>query len=166
MHSFQYVSVTSLKDAIAQMGDDGAMLKAGGVDLLDMLKEGFIEPDKLINIQTIPGLDYVRIDPTGLHIGALAKLNAVAENAAVAKAYPAIQQAADSVASYQIRNMATVAGNLCQRPRCWYFRSELHNCLKKGGDRFSAGGAKNQYPPIFGNGPCHIVHPSGMAPAL
>src|ERR1035438_95847 len=97
MHSFQYVSVTSLKDAIAQMGDDGAMLKAGGVDVLDMLKEGFIEPDKLINIQTIPGLDYVRIDPaTGLHIGALAKLNAVAESAAVAKAYPAIQQAPDS----------------------------------------------------------------------
>jgi xanthine dehydrogenase YagS FAD-binding subunit len=167
MHSFQYVSVTSLKDAIAQLGDDGAMLKAGGVDVLDMLKEGYIEPDKLINILTVPGLDYVRMDPaTGLHIGALAKLNAVAENAAVAKAYPAIQQAADLVASSQIRNMATVAGNLCQRPRCWYFRSEQHNCLKKGGDRCYAVEGENQYHAIFGNGPCHIVHPSGMAPAL
>jgi len=167
MHSFQYVSVTSLKDAVAQLSDDSAMLKAGGVDLLDMLKEGFIEPEKLVNILTVPGLDTVHMDPaTGLHIGALAKLNAVAENAMVKKNYPAIQQAADQVASYQIRNMATVAGNLCQRPRCWYFRSEQHNCLKKGGDRCFSVEGENQYHAIFGEGPCHIVHPSGMAPAL
>jgi xanthine dehydrogenase YagS FAD-binding subunit len=167
MHSFQYITVSTLKEAIAQLSDNTAMLKAGGVDVLDMLKEGYMQPDKLVNILNVPGLDGVRLDPaTGLHIGALAKLNAVAESAVVKKTFPALHQSADQVASYQIRNMATVGGNLCQRPRCWYFRSEQHNCLKKGGDRCYSVEGENQYHAIFGEGPCHIVHPSGIAPAL
>src|SRR5258708_5109571 len=98
MHNFQYISVMSLKDAVAQLADDNAMLKAGGVDILDMLKEGYIQPEKLINILTVPGLDGIRMDPvTGLHIGALTKLNTLAENAAVMKNYPAIHQAASQI---------------------------------------------------------------------
>jgi len=167
MNRFQYVSVSSLKEAVAQLSGEDVVLKAGGVDVLDMMKEGYLHPKKLVNIMTVPGLDYVRLDPAvGLRIGALAKLSALGESAAVKKSFPALASSADQVASLQIRNMATVGGNLCQRPRCWYFRSEQHHCMKKGGDRCYSVEGENQYHAIFSDGPCYIVHPSGLAPAM
>ena len=96
-------------------------------------------------------------------IGAATKLADVAEHAALQKAYPAFADAALSVGTPQIRNAGTVGGNLMQRPRCWYFRNEEFNCLKKGGARCFAVDGENQFHAIFGDGPCHIVHPSTLA---
>ena len=87
----------------------------------------------------------------------------LAAHADVKRAYPAIAHAADEVGTPQIRNVGTVGGNLNQRPRCWYFRNEEFNCLKKGGSRCFAVNGENQYHAIFGDGPCHIVHPSSLA---
>jgi xanthine dehydrogenase YagS FAD-binding subunit len=94
------------------------------------------------------------------------KLVELAEHAGVAKAYPALAYAASEVGTPQIRNVGTVGGNLCQRPRCWYFRNEEFHCLKKGGGRCFAVDGENQFHAIFGDGPCHIVHPSSLAVPL
>jgi len=98
-----------------------------------------------------------------LRIGAAVKIADLAENAPARKMYPALITAAEDVGTPQIRNVGTVGGNIMQRPRCWYFRSEEFNCLKKGGSRCFAVEGENQYHAIFGDGPCHIVHPSSLA---
>jgi xanthine dehydrogenase YagS FAD-binding subunit len=123
----------------------------------------------VIDLKRIKTLEGITYDPkSGLKIGALATLSQVADNPDIQNHYPVLADAAGSVGSLQIRNIGTVGGNLCQRPRCWYFRNEHVNCLKKGGDTcFSAADdAENKYHAIFGGGPCHIVHPSDLAPAL
>ena len=101
----------------------------------------------------------------GLRIGALATLAEIAENSLVRQKYPGLAQAALSVASPQIRNQGTLGGNLCQKPRCWYYRGEFH-CLRKGGDRCYAVAGENHYHCVFGGGGCFIVHPSDVAPML
>jgi xanthine dehydrogenase YagS FAD-binding subunit len=142
---------------------------AGGQDLLGMLKDYIATPDTVIDLKRISALKGLEYDPShGLRIGALTTLSEIAENADVRIHFPALSDAAGSVASPQIRNVATIGGNLCQRPRCWYFRNEHIRCLKKGGDRCFAAGddAENKYHAILGVGPCHFVHPSDVAPAL
>jgi len=99
-------------------------------------------------------------------IGAAARLADLAGHAALKKAFPAIARAAAEVGTPQIRNVGTVGGNLCQRPRCWYFRNEEFACLKKGGARCFAVDGENQFHAIFGDAPCHIVHPSSLAVPL
>jgi xanthine dehydrogenase YagS FAD-binding subunit len=102
----------------------------------------------------------------GARIGAAVTLVELIENAAIAKAYPALVTAAEEVGTPQIRNAGTVGGNIMQRPRCWYYRNEEFHCLKKGGARCFAVDGENQYHAIFGGGPCHIVHPSSLAVPL
>jgi xanthine dehydrogenase YagS FAD-binding subunit len=120
-----------------------------------------VSPERLVNIKAldsaIAGAD------GGLRIGAAAKITDLAEHAAARKLYPALTTAAEEVGTPQIRNMGTVGGNIMQRPRCWYFRNEEFHCLKKGGSRCFAVEGENQYHAIFGDGPCHIVHPSSLA---
>ncbi|HSB34483.1 MAG TPA: FAD binding domain-containing protein, partial [Nitrospirota bacterium] len=101
----------------------------------------------------------------GLVIGALTTVTEVAENKIIQETYPALAQAAAEVASPQLRNQGTIGGNLCQKPRCWYYRGEFH-CLRKGGKLCYAASGENQFHCIFGGGPCYIVHPSDTAPAL
>ena len=144
---------------------------AGGMDLLGLMKDYIVSPDRVVSIK---GLDQAitRADPSardarsgqaGVRIGAAVKITDLIENEVIRKSYPALLTAAEGVGTPQIRNMGTVGGNIAQRPRCWYFRNEEFHCLKKGGSRCFAVDGENQFHAIFGDGPCHIVHPSSLA---
>jgi len=162
---FEWTNVRSVQDALAQL-DENAVLKAGGVDLIDRLKEGLDSPSRLVNIRTISGLDYIKEDSGWLRIGPLVTLATIADHPMIRERYTALADAALHAATPQIRNMATIGGNLLQRPRCWYFRSDQFHCLRKGGDRCFAQDGENDYHAIFDNQVCAIVHPSAAACAL
>jgi xanthine dehydrogenase YagS FAD-binding subunit len=130
------------------------------------MKDYTSRPVRLVNLKSIPGMDRITINSRGLTIGALATLTELEEHAGVRKSYPGLAEAAHSIATPQIRNLGTVGGNLCQRPRCWYFRLEEVICLKKGGSECYAATGENKYNAIFGGGPSYIVHPSDLAPML
>jgi len=174
MKAFALIHPTTLTEAgrlLTSSGGSGdsTQLMAGGQDLLGMMKDYLYTPDQVIDLKRVNGLNGITFDPkTGLKIGALTTLSSIADNVDIKLHYPVLADAAGSVASLQIRNVGTIGGNLCQRPRCWYFRNENVHCLKKGGDRCYAApdNAENKYHAIFGGGPCHIVHPSDCAPAL
>ncbi|MEI9988533.1 MAG: FAD binding domain-containing protein [Rhizomicrobium sp.] len=148
------------------MGDI-SVVKAGGIDLLDLLKEDLLAPNALVNLGAVPGLDIIADDQGGgLRIGPMVTLAALAGHAAIRMRYPALADAVQRSASPQIRNVATLGGNLLQRPRCWYFRAAEFHCLRKGGTHCFAIPGENQYHAIFDNMPCAIVHPSTAATAL
>ena len=164
MKAFAYVNATNEKEAIAALSGAtrGRLLPmAGGMDLLGLMKDYIVSPERVVSIKN---LDQAIVSAGGgLRIGAAVKIADLAEQAEVKKMYPALVTAAEGVGTPQIRNMGTVGGNIMQRPRCWYFRNEEFNCLKKGGSRCFAVDGENQYHAIFGDGPCHIVHPSSLA---
>ena len=162
---FEWTNARSIDDAISQLNDK-AIVKAGGVDLMDRLKEGLDTPSRLVNIRTIPGLDSIKEESGWLRIGPMVTLAAIAEHPVIRQRYTALADAALKAAIPQIRNTATVGGNLLQRPRCWYFRSDQFHCLRKGGDRCFAQDGENEYHAIFDNQGCAIVHPSAAACAL
>jgi xanthine dehydrogenase YagS FAD-binding subunit len=162
---FEWTNARSIDDAIGQLSDK-AIVKAGGIDLMDRLKEGLDAPSRLVNIRTISELDYVKEESGWLRIGPMTTLAAIAEHPLIRQRYTALADAALKAATPQIRNMATVGGNLLQRPRCWYFRSDQFHCLRKGGDRCFAQDGENEYHAIFDNNVCAIVHPSAAACAL
>jgi len=166
MNAFQWTEATSLEQALAQL-DGKAVLKAGGVDLLDLMKEHLIEPTRLVNIRNLKGLDRIADDEkAGLRVGPMVTLARLDADETVRRRYVALADAAGHAATPQIRNMATVGGNLLQRPRCWYFRNEQFHCKKKGGQTCYAQTGENQYHAVFDNDPCAIVHPSATATAL
>jgi len=165
MNRFEWVNANSVDQALASVTDESSF-KAGGVDLLDLMKDGIASPSRLVNIRQISGLDQISEDDKGLRIGPLVTLTQIEEHPAVQKKYAALSEAASRVATPQIRNMATVGGNLVQRPRCWYFRSEDFHCRKKGGTHCFAQDGENDYHAIFDNRVCAIIHPSGMAVPL
>jgi xanthine dehydrogenase YagS FAD-binding subunit len=139
---------------------------SGGTDILAEIKEGIIDVNVLVSLSGLSGASDVVTTADGMEIGALVTLSRIASDPSIAETYPALVQAAESVATPQIRNVGTLGGNLCQRPRCWYYRSPLFNCTKKGGDECFAVGGDNKYHAILGKGDCHIVHPSDVAVAL
>jgi xanthine dehydrogenase YagS FAD-binding subunit len=167
MINFEYVNVTSLDGLpeLLQGNRDENVILAGGTDLLDRLKERLIRPKRVINIKNIENLKGVQ-NGKGLQIGALTTIADIAGDKQIRQKYPALSQAAASIATPQLRNMGTIGGNLSQRPRCWYFRAKEYDCLKKGGSKCYAVEGLNKYHAIFGGGPCHIVHPSDSAPVL
>jgi xanthine dehydrogenase YagS FAD-binding subunit len=145
----------------------GAIFKAGGIDVLDHLKEHLLEPPRLVDLKSLPGLREIAPQPDGsLKIGPLATLAEVAAHPGLRQTHRALAQACAEAASPQIRNVATIGGNLLQRPRCWYYRQESYKCLKKGGDVCYAVGGENRYHGIFGGGPSYAVHPSNAAVPL
>ena len=169
MEKFSYVNATSLEQVTSLLSDSGwgeVMLIAGGTDLLAELKEYVETPKTLINLKTLPGMDSITADASGLKIGALATIDDIARHPTIQHHYTVLAQAAASVATPQIRNVGTLGGNLCQRPRCWYYRDETINCLKKGGDVCYAVDGLSKYHAILGGDPVYIVHPSDLAPAL
>ena len=162
---FEWTNATSIEDAISQLNDK-SVAKAGGVDLMDRLKEGLDSPSRLVNIRSISGLDYVKEESGWLRIGPMVTLASLAEHRTIREHYTVLADAALQAATPQIRNMATLGGNLLQRPRCWYFRSEQFHCRRKGGDECFAQEGENEYHAIFDNEICAIVHPSAAACAL
>jgi xanthine dehydrogenase YagS FAD-binding subunit len=145
----------------------GSVFKAGGVDLIDHLKEHLVEPPRVVDLKSIAGLDQVVVDEHGgLRLGPLVTLAKVADHAGVRRTHPALAAACGEAASPQVRNLATLGGNVLQRPRCWYYRLESYKCLKKGGDVCYAVAGENRYHVIFGGGPSYAAHPSNAALAL
>lgn len=146
---------------------EAVLLKAGGVDVLDLMKEGLLRPRRLVDLSRLPGLgDIVEDGNGGLRIGALVTLERLAADTVLRRRHMALAQAAAVSASPQIRHIATLGGNLLQRPRCWYLRSAAHHCLRKGGEHCFAFDGDNRYHAVFGNRHCAIVHPSTPATAL
>jgi len=168
MNRFELVRAASAAQAKELFAaKSGAVYKAGGVDVLDHLKEHLVEPPRLVDLKTIPGLDQINVEGDGsLRIGALATLARVAAHEGVRKSHPALARACGEAASPQIRNVATLGGNVLQRPRCWYYRLESYKCIKKGGDTCYAIAGENRYHVIFGGGPSFPPHPSNAAVPL
>ena len=165
MKAFEYVNATSEKEAVAALKFDGIALPlAGGQDLIARMKDYIDSPDRVVNVKNALDATVTATPDGGLKIGGAMKVVDLAEHAQVAKLYPAVAAAAIEIGTPQIRNQATVGGNINQRPRCWYYRNEEFVCYKKGGSRCFAVNGENQYHAIFGNdGPSHIVHPSSLA---
>ncbi|MCX5784556.1 MAG: FAD binding domain-containing protein [Elusimicrobia bacterium] len=155
MKKFDYLPAKSLKEAAAVLSGAGRVLAiAGGTDALGALKDKIHKesPGLVVDLKTIPGLNYIAEDRRGLRIGALTPLNEIAAHRAVKGSYKLLAEAARSVAAPQLRNMATIAGNLCQEPRCWYYRTpdDRFHCLRKGGTHCGALLGENRYHSIFG----------------
>lgn len=164
--NFAYVKAGSVAAAIKALGTKGAVLHAGGTDLLGCARDEVFPVERVVSISGIKELKGVAAKPDGgLRIGALATIAEIAAHPVITEKYTVLSQAAGEVASPQLRNQGTIGGNLCQRPRCWYFRGDFH-CARKGGDMCYAVSGDHQYHAVFGGGPCFFVHPSDTAVAL
>ena len=174
MKSFEWTNPKTINEAVKLLRvaapstdiDEAPRPLAGGQDLLTTMKDYTSRPARIVNLKNIPGLNRITLTARGLNIGALVTLTELEEHAGVRKSFPGLAEAARSIATPQIRNLGTVGGNLCQRPRCWYFRLEEVICFKKGGSECYAAAGENKYNAIIAGGPSFIVHPSDLAPML
>ena len=165
-HPFLYRSAASVDDAAHQLESPGAVPMGGGTDLLVTVAEELAQPDVLVDLRTIPGsAGVVELDDGRTWIGASTRIADLGRDPLIRRAFPALAQACDVVATPALRHMGTIGGNLCQRPRCWYFRRSVP-CLKNGGPSCPAVHGDNRYLAILEGGPCYIVHPSDPAVAL
>lgn len=170
MKSFERLQPASWEDAVKLLATArgkriSSEAKGAGTELLDRLKEYNLAPDQVVDLRRLTAHSSIRRNPSGgVSIGALVTLTNVAEG--VREDFPALADACLGAATPQIRNAATLAGNLCQRPRCWYFRSAEFQCLKKGGTECLAQAGENEFHAVFGNNTCAIVHPSAAGVAL
>ena len=167
MPPFDYIEPQSLDQAMSLLSEPGAVAMGGGTDLLPQVKDGVVPAERLVGLASIPGMAAIaESDDSGLVIGAAATVADVAAHPVVRRRYAALAEAAGGLATPQIRNEGTIGGNLAQRPRCWYYRSPLIPCLKKGGDRCYALAGNTRLLCVTGGDRCYIVHPSDTAVAL
>ena len=168
MNRFEFARATTISEALSLVAEKpGSVWKAGGIDLLDHLKEHLLEPPRLVDLKSVPGMQDVTAEPGGsIRIGPLVTLARLAAQPGIRATHTALARACGEAASPQIRNVATIGGNLLQRPRCWYYRLASYRCLKKGGDICFAVGGENRYHTIFGEGACNAPHPSNAAMGL
>ncbi len=168
MNNFEYAIPDSLDKTFEYLRSSHTQVKAGGIDLLDLMKEDLAAPGRLVTIRDLVELKFLDVDKDGrMQIGPALTLSELAVHKKLKGAYRALAQAAAKAATPLIRNAASLGGNLCQRPRCWYFRSNDFNCTRKGGNICFALDGENQYHAIFGNSDgCAIAHPSATAVAL
>ncbi len=171
MKAFNHTNAKTLAEAKTALAGGKATIIAGGTDLIGRLKDNILPtyPASLINIKTIPGLDYIKEEAGVLKVGAATRLADIAANPAVNQKYTALAQAASRVATPHVRDMGTIGGNIAQLHRCWYFRKPENrfNCIRKGGTTCFAMTGDNRYHSIFGAvNKCIAVHPSDIAPAL
>ena len=168
MKGFKIAQPSTLDQVTALLSEEkaGCAIIAGGTDLLDLLKSKIIAPDIVIDLKAVPGLAGLKEDKSYITIGAMTTVSDLADSPVIGEKFPGLKQAALSLASPQLRNVGTVGGNLCQRPRCWYYRDTDTICWKKGGSRCYASRGRNRYHAIIGSSICHIVYPSDLAPAL
>lgn len=168
MKNFQYINPTSIKEASNLMISFGesALLYAGGTDALSLLKNDVYTHSKVINLKKIGGLNSITHNKTsGIRIGSLTTISEIAKDETIKSEYKILHEAANEIASPQLRNIGTLGGNLCQSPRCWYYREDF-DCIRKGGGECYAYEGRNKFHCVVGGGPCYIVHPSDMAVAL
>ncbi len=170
MKAFANVNPRDPKHAAELLADArahgrAAVVAGGGSDLLGLIKERLVTPDLVVNLKAARGMDRIAADAAGITIGGQVTLDTISHDPTIRERYAVLAEAAASVGTPQIRNTATIAGNVCQRPWCWYFRNSFA-CLKNGGRFCYAAGGENQFHAIFGGGPSQIVHPSDTAPAL
>lgn len=167
MQSFEYANPTTVQEATALLGAQWgqADVLAGGTDLLSLMKDHLHSPKRVVNIKNIKELEGIQKTDAGLRIGALVTMDELAQNADVKAAYKSISDAAAGIASPQIRHMGTAGGDLCQRPRCWYYRQGMGLLAMKDGKSLVQAG-ENQYHSIFGSGPAYFVSASSLGPAL
>lgn len=167
MNSFEYASPTTLQEALGLLGAKWGQtdVLAGGTDLISLMKDHLHEPKRVVNIKNIKELEGISKTADGLRIGALVTIDELSKNADVGASYKALSEAAAGVPSPQIRHMGTVGGDLCQRPRCWYYRQGLGLLAMKDGRSLVPEG-ENQYHSIFADGPAYFVSASSLAPAL
>jgi xanthine dehydrogenase YagS FAD-binding subunit len=167
MNLFEHVTARSTQEALAALSGPGpTSIIAGGTDLLPLMKDGLATPARLVDLKPARDLRYLRFEADGTcHVGALATLADLERDPMVNERLPILVQAVRDAATPQLRAMATVAGNLLQRNRCWYFRGP-HHCWLKGGETCFARDGQSKYQSIFEQGPCRAVHPSDLAPAL
>ncbi len=167
MQAFEYVSATKKEQVATLLSEQGSIL-AGGTDLLALMKDDVIAPKRLVNIKQIEGLRGISYQSgNGLRIGALTTIAELADDGSVRQNFPALSEAANEAASPQIRNLATVGGNMCQRPRCWYFRNGMGLMAKTADGKSMVVEGDNRYAAILGNsGPAYFVSPSTLAPVL
>jgi xanthine dehydrogenase YagS FAD-binding subunit len=167
MQSFEYANPTTVQEALALLGArwGQADVLAGGTDLISLMKDRLHEPRRVVNIKNIKELEGIQKTADGLRIGALVTMDELAKNADVHSAYKSLADAAAGIPSPQIRHMGTVGGDLCQRPRCWYYRQGLGLLAMKDGKSLIPQG-ENKYHAIFGSGPAYFVSASSLGPAL
>jgi len=169
MRAFEYATPETKEQAASLLASSWgqAEVLAGGTDLLALMKDDIVEPKRLVNIKEISELHGVTYNAEDLRIGALTTLGDLADNASVIQRYPALADALNDAASPQIRNMATLGGNLCQRPRCWYFRNGFGLLPKDSAGKDLVTEGENRFHAILGNdGPAKFVSPSSIAPVL
>lgn len=164
--SFRYVRPHSVAEAVKALSAEGARAHAGGTDLVGCLRDGVFGAKSVVSLTGLSELKGISATKDGgLRIGALTTLAEIARHPEIAKGWPALAQGAAAAASPQLRNQGTLGGNLCQRPRCWYFRGDF-DCARKGGELCYAVEGENTYHAIFGGSGCFIVHPSDTASPL
>ncbi len=171
MKPFNHTNAKTLAEAKTAVAGGKATVIAGGTDLMGTLKDNILPtyPEAVINIKTVPGLDFIKEEAGMLKIGATTRLADIAANPVINQKYTALAQAASRVATPHVRDMGTIGGNLAQLHRCWYFRKPENrfNCVRKGGTTCYAMAGDNRYHSIFGVvNKCIAVHPSDVAPAL
>lgn len=164
MNKFAHIDVVSLAEAIPLL-EPATQPIAGGTDLIPLMKEGLASPTTVLNLKQLGDLHFLHEDEDGLHIGALTTLAELDRSPIVRSGYAALADAAGQAASPQLRNTATIGGNLLQQVRCWYYRGDFH-CWMKGGDECQARGGENQFHAIWDQSPCVAVHPSDPPAAL
>jgi xanthine dehydrogenase YagS FAD-binding subunit len=164
--NFDYVMPRTAAEAAEAAQKTGAVLKGAGIDLLERVKEGVTTPEVVVNLLGIKDMAGIGQEGDRIRIGALATLADVEQSEVLRKAAPALADASLDAATPQVRNRATVGGNLAQRPRCWYYRNVTYDCSRKGGSQCYALEGENKYHAIFDNAACCIVHPSNLAPVL
>jgi len=167
LSGFDYAPARSIADALDGLGRPGAMALAGGTDLVREMRRGTASPVALVGIARLEPLR--RIESAGggaLRIGAAATLSEIAEHPVVRARHAALARACAEAASAQIRNLATIGGNLCQKPSCWYYRTGEDSCVVRGDRTCAAEHGENEHHGIFRDGPCCAAHPSDPAPAL
>ena len=169
MERFEYAHPNTKQEAIGLLGsnwNDAAVL-AGGTDLISLMKEYVVTPKRVVNIKNIEGLNGIHSNAEGMTIGALVTMEELLEDKTTRTEFPALTHAAEGITSPQIRAMGTVGGDLCQRPRCWYFRNGYGLLAKDETGKSLVPGGENRYHAILGNsGPAYFVNPSSLAPAL
>lgn len=168
MRSFEYAGATDIADALRLL-DDGATARplAGGTDLLPLMKADIVQPTRLVDVKRLTDLPSgIAVRGGAIEIGALTSLAEIEQSELLRQRLPMLGQAAEVAATPQLRNMATIGGNLLQRPRCWYFRGAQFPCWLKGGGDCPARDGENQQHALFGGDRCVAAHPSDLAPVL